>query len=281
MVRQADGHLRFKPLFQFCSACGLSNFPNGALIIDTQGNSYGITSFNLNPGVVSKLSPSGDRWVETILHKFCSGCPDGNGPLGGLIYAGQSNGVPYDGLSPLFGITKSGGANNGGTVFELTNSNGNWTETLLYNFCSQGIDACRDGTSPARKLIMDPSGNLFGTTLRGGNKMQAGTAFELSPSGDTWQYTRLYTFCSEDNCADGANPSGPLLFDQDNNLLGTTYGGGACRAHRFCGTIFEITEWVWIPRRPSFTPFANSATAGMDRGRSAASLAMRRIICLE
>jgi hypothetical protein len=166
---------------------------------------------------------------------------DGNGPVGGLTYAGQSSGLPYDGISPLFGVTGGGVANNGGTVFELTNSGATWVETVLYNFCSQGIRNCRDGKSPNSALIMDSEGNLFGTALYGGNDIQAGTAFELSPTRNAWRYTLLYTFCSASNCADGANPSGPLLFDQENNLLGTTYAGATCRRSRsHCGTIFKI-----------------------------------------
>ena len=54
----------------------------------------------------------------------------------------------------------AGGANDAGTVFELTpGAGGTWTEKVLYNF-SGGTD----GTEPIGALIFDAAGNLYGTT---------------------------------------------------------------------------------------------------------------------
>jgi uncharacterized repeat protein (TIGR03803 family) len=242
LERKSGGGFNFKTIFRFCTFCGQS--PNGTLIIDTQGNLYGTAKnlvFELSPVIGQK------RWAEKIVYQFCSqqNCTDGNGPLGGLTYAGASSGAPYDGVSPLYGVTGGGGTNNAGTIFELTNNTGQWSEAVLYSFCSQGGDQCTDGKLPVSALLMDASGDLFGTTLEGGGKQQAGVAFDLSPSGQNWSYTLLYTFCSATNCTDGSNPGAPLVFDSHGgDLLGTTSGGGAkCRRAGVtgCGTVFQLT----------------------------------------
>jgi hypothetical protein len=246
LVRQADGHLRFKFIFHFCSACQIGSRPNGSLVIDSQGNLYGTANnlvFKLSPPVGTK------KWTESILYRFCSqqNCADGRSPAGGLSYAGQSSGTPYDGVSPLFGATGGGGVNNGGTAFELTNSNGNWAETVLYNFCSQGGSDCTDGNIP-RGLVMGKDLNLYGVTYEGGGNAPAlggaGVAFELIPNqNNSWTETVLYRFCAERNCADGARPVDNLLIDEQGNLLGATYLGGrdCMQLHPDgCGVLFKL-----------------------------------------
>jgi uncharacterized repeat protein (TIGR03803 family) len=79
----------------------------------------------------------------------------------------------------LFGTTTSGGVYSGGTVFELTpTQGGNWIETVLHNFNPAGFD----GAYPAGSLVFDYSGNhLFGTTGIGGGAYNSGTVFEIGP----------------------------------------------------------------------------------------------------
>jgi hypothetical protein len=249
LVRQADGHLKFKPIFHFCSACQFGSRPNGALIIDTQGNLYG-TANNL----VFELSPvdGQKRWSEKILYRFCSQqrCTDGDTPVGGLTYAGASSGAPYDGVSPLYGVTNLGGANDEGVVFNLSANNGQWTESVLYSFCSAG-GKCLDGAQPAAGLIMDAEGNIFGTTASGGGNdpqkggQGAGVVFELSPENGGWSISTIYRFCAEMQCADGAFPAGELTFDETGALIGTTRAGGKiCKLSKTygCGTIFKLSS---------------------------------------
>ncbi|MGO9647175.1 MAG: choice-of-anchor tandem repeat GloVer-containing protein [Terriglobales bacterium] len=103
---------------------------------------------------------------------------DGAQPLGNLVFDRAGN---------LYGTTRLGGATPScsgcGTVFKLSpNSDGTWTEAILYNFCSD--DLCQDGTLPVAGLIFDANGNLYGTTSTGGAPPcppgTCGTVFEMS-----------------------------------------------------------------------------------------------------
>ena len=78
---------------------------------------------------------------------------------------------------------------------------------------------------------MDGSGDFYGTTEYGG--VALGTVFRMAPDGSI---TTLYDFCSQLNCADGAEPKGGVVMDAAGNLYGTTWHGGASTF----GTIFEL-----------------------------------------
>lgn len=179
--------------------------------------------------------------------------------------------VPNDGLVPvanlisdpagnLYGTTQVGGTNFfpdgiGGTVFELSpQSDGTWTETILYNFCSVvGLYGCLDGASPEAGLIFDAQGNLYGTTTGGGaNPCSSGypgcgTVFELSPPsqpGGAWTETVLYSFCTQNQgnfCLDGIRPVSQLTFDSSGNLYGTASDGGASKSPLGGGVVFELS----------------------------------------
>jgi hypothetical protein len=157
--------------------------------MDGAGNLYGTTAAGgantscdgHSCGVVFELTPSGTGWSETVLYSFCSqsNCADGNYPSAGLIMDGAGN---------LYGTTLESGKNTCqtsygcGVVFELTPTTNGWSETVLYSFCSQSN--CADGNYPSAGLIMDGSGNLYGTTIYGGNNW--GVVFELTlPSNNT------------------------------------------------------------------------------------------------
>jgi uncharacterized repeat protein (TIGR03803 family) len=111
------------------------------------------------------------------------------------------------------------------------------TETVLYSFCSPY--GCTDPALPGPRLTFDGAGNLYGTS-RDGGVWESGTVFELSPNGSGgWNETVLYSFCSGRSpvlCADGANPSSYVIFDNLGNLYGTA-GGGA----NGYGVVFELS----------------------------------------
>jgi uncharacterized repeat protein (TIGR03803 family) len=172
-------------------------------------------------------------------------------------YANQDGGQPqgkliFDNAGNLYGTTVKGGANGYGTVFELSpDIGGNWSESVLYNFCSQESDYfCLDGSTPESGLVFDSAGNLYGTTSFGGalsacGTQGCGTVFELSPpaqSGGTWTYSIIYNFCTvggNGSCLDGEGPYGRLTFDPSGNLYGTTTGGGTASAAG--GVVFELS----------------------------------------
>ncbi len=90
---------------------------------------------------------------------------DGNAPYGGLIADKSGN---------LFGTTVFGGANNAGTVYELSPTHsGQWKERILYSFTGGA-----DGQYPSGSLTLDASGNLYGATSNGGTKGY-GVVFEV------------------------------------------------------------------------------------------------------
>jgi len=191
---------------------------SGPLVVG--GNIYGTAYWGgLNGrGTVFELTPAGQL---TTLYSFCSqpGCTDGASPIAGLVQVGGN----------FYGTTQLGGANNAGTVFEITPAG---QLTTLYSFCSQS--GCTDGAIPWAGLVQASNGNLYGTTSEGGIN-GAGTIFQITPAG---QLTTLYNFCSQSGCADGAVPYAGLVQATNGNLYGTTLDGGV---NGDAGTIFEIT----------------------------------------
>ena len=247
------GKFVYRVLYSFCSQAGCSDgaYPTGPLIIDTAGNLYGTTNQGgiSNKGVAFELAINSAKRIPAfkVLHAFGSQSGDGFAPYGGLTYLGAASGIPYDGASPLFGATADGGANAGGTAFELTNDGGSWSETIIYNFCSKVVGVCRDGRNPSGGLIVDGSGELFGTAQFGG-QYGHGIIFKLEQDAGSWTETVLHSFCAEANCTDGQYPSSTLVMDGAGNLFGTSpYGGtanGGC-----CGFIYKL-----VPRG-TLSPF--------------------------
>lgn len=192
------------------------------------GEIYGTTlrgGADGNGGTVFKITPTG---TLTTLYSFCTHedvCLDGVFPYDALIEPGSGD---------FFGTTGFGGANagdsqEGGTVFKITPTG---SLTTLYSFCAQS--GCIDGESPVGSLIRDSDGNFYGTTAEGGTA-SGGTVFKVTPTG---MLTTLYSFCSINNCADGASPSAGLSLGAEGGLYGTTSGGGANGNY---GTVFKIT----------------------------------------
>jgi uncharacterized repeat protein (TIGR03803 family) len=100
-----------------------------------------------------------------------------------------------------------------------------------------------DGLSPQSTLIQTADGNFYGTTRFGGNYSSncehgCGTVFKITPAGTL---TRLYSFCSQANCSDGAFPASGLVQARDGNLYGTTLDGGSSSCLDGCGTVYRIT----------------------------------------
>jgi len=150
-----------------------------------------------------------------------------------------------DSSGNLYGTTYGGGATTYGTVFELSpSSDSAWTLTVLHSFGTAG-----DGIYPVASLIMDESGNLYGTT-EGGGLYGSGTAFKLTSANGAWTEEEIVGF--EGGVKDGAAPTGRLLPDKKGNLYGTTSLGGPNNS----GTVFRLSGAPW--RKTILHSFGNS-----------------------
>ena len=161
--------------FNFNGIDGAYPFYSG-VSFDAFGNLYGTTAGggaygNLSTGVggtVFEMTPmAGGTWTEAVLYSFGNGT-DGSGPVAGVILDSAGN---------LYGTTIGGGAYNVGIAYELVPSGGQWTKKLLHVFGHLQVD----GYEPyGGNLILDSSGNLYGTTLYGGPHGN-GAVFEITP----------------------------------------------------------------------------------------------------
>jgi uncharacterized repeat protein (TIGR03803 family) len=190
--------------------------PKGAvLVFDHAGNMYGTTSAGgSGNGVVYQLTPAG---VQTPIYTF-RGSPDGAIPYAGVIFDSAGN---------LYGTTTAGGASGNGAVYKLSPNGSGYSEQVIYSFTGGN-----DGSNAIGGLVLDNAGNLFGTTANGGSG-GGGTVFELSPNGNSYNYSLLYSFAGAANCG----PWAELSFDSAGNLYGTTLCDGATGN----GNIFKLT----------------------------------------
>lgn len=239
LVPKAVSGSRYKVIYSFCNrqGCPVGSEPATPLIVDTAGDLYGVVCCsNKDNGSVYELVPGavGGKWKVHVLLRLCSGTLCISDPLGGLAYAGQASGQPYDGSSPLYGTAAGGGAHTQGVVYELEPDGAKWKAQILYNFCSQGGFGCTDGAEPGAGLLVSGSRTLYGTTEVGGGKKNDGVVFELTGGGVE---TVLHTFCTLPKCADGANPLSTPVMDGAGNLFGTTRSGGKPGY----GVVFEVS----------------------------------------
>lgn len=208
--------------------------PRGGLIL--KGNRLaGTTSlggsgtgclFGTPCGTVFGMTHTSKGWVEEVLYTFQGG-GDGGIPYGGLVADKAGN---------LYGTTTQYGAGFG-TVFELTPAKGTWKETILYTFTGGS-----DGSFPEGTLILDPSGNLYGTTSAAGGS-GLGTVFQLQKGQGGWTLNTLHTFTYS---PDGAVPEAGLV-RRGNSVFGTTFNGGTgSQCGIFggtpCGTVYELSR---------------------------------------
>jgi len=172
--------------------------------------------------------------TESVLYSFGVSTTDADVPFASLI---------FDGAGTLYGTTSGGGAYSQGAVFELSpKAGGGWKEKVLHSFNNTG----NGGYFPDGALIMDAAGNLYGTTVFGGDgtctsgsATGCGTVFELMPvESGSWRGKVLHEFGVSSE--DGSFPEASLIFDSAGNLYGTTYGGGAHAG----GIVFELSPTV-------------------------------------
>jgi len=220
-------------LHSFNPSGGVESAYPGPLVVDASGNLLGVTYYGGKYGAGMLYRLASGTWNEVTLHNFCAEaiCADGARGVGRLAMDVSGN---------LFGTTMAGGSGSNcgepglcGVAFERTESG---KYKVIYDFCAK--TKCKDGAEPAAGPIVDSSGNLFGVTGTGG-AANGGTAFMLSRNAGQWTEQVLYSFCSENGCADGGHPAAPVIEDGGGNIYGTTYDGGA-NGDAGIGTVFGL-----------------------------------------
>jgi uncharacterized repeat protein (TIGR03803 family) len=237
--------------FRFNSSDGFG--PAAGLVSDNSGNLYGTTTSGGSQdfGTIFELSPpsnQGAHWTETILFSFAGGGNGWSPSYGPLVFDKSGN---------LYGTTGSGGnadcLSGCGTVFELSppaKQGGNWSHSVLFRFSPPG------GGFPLAGVILDESGNLYGTTPVDG-PAGLGTVFKLvrpSVLGGAWSEDVIYSFSA---ASQGAWPEGGVIFGKNHELYGTTQGGGPFGL----GVVFELTP----PSTPE-APWAETTLYNFSEG---------------
>ncbi len=182
--------------------------------------------FHLYPRPTPPRNVLENYWLETPLYTFQG--LDGDSPLGDLA---------MDQSGDLYGSTSGGGSRypgGNGVAFELTPSNGGWSESILYNFPDVS-----DGLGP-NGVTLDAVGNIYGTTSNGGSGNcgnGCGTVYQLL-AGSGWMHNILYNFTGG---SDGGNPESGVTLDPSGNLYSSTFNGGSGGG----GTAFELSSGSW------------------------------------
>jgi len=146
--------------------------PNSNLVFDKNGNLYSTTYYGgaYSNGTVFELSPpTGGQttWTETVVHSLNGNVGDGFYPQGNTIMTSSGN---------LLVATTGGGTDDAGTIIQLQPpaGNGSWSEEVLYSLPGE------NGAQPIG-ITLDTNGNIYGTTIYGGNRGGNGVAFEVNP----------------------------------------------------------------------------------------------------
>lgn len=225
--------------------------------VDANGNLWGLAydqstacSGSPCPVIYELVRQPNQTWDMEVIYDFTTPNLSPINPNVPLLFDATGNIYFTDGGS---------GANNEGAVYELSaNKKGKYSLKTLYSFTGTGTD----GWGPAGNLVMDAAGNLYGTTVGGGDYQDpdcaivwggyfgCGTVFQLSPGPKgTWTESVLHAFLF----AEAMEPWGNLVLDASGNLYGFSSGGGTSTAcvtgpiNPGCGALFEISPQAGGP----------------------------------
>ena len=230
MSHRASGWT-FDVLHSFNGSDGYS--PNQLISVAADGSIYGSTYYGgtgtfctSGCGTLFHLQPPASfcrsvscPWNATVIHDMQGEPNDGSLPNFGAL--------TVDAAGNIYSTSETGGLYNGGAVYELVRSGNTWSPKVLYSFTGY-----LDGANPWGGVIIDQSGNIFGTATSAFDG--AGVVFELTPAGPGYTYHVLHTF---NGGTDGGIPSGPLAMDPSGNLFGVTESEGPNGG----GTVWELS----------------------------------------
>ncbi len=236
--------------------------PFAGVVIDTEGRLYGTTSGGgvQGYGAIYELSLTNKgTWSERVLHSFAYS-NEGGYPSSPLL---------LDSVGNLYGTNAQGGIVNYecpvgcGSVFKLAHAETGWKLDVLHLF--NGMD----GQYPRYSgVIMDKSGNLYGTTEGGGviegGAYGVGTVWELvySQPQNLYNIEVLHNFPTGGS-VDGVDLLAGVTMDSKGNLFGTTFEGGTYQA----GSAFELIKGSnnqWSEK--ILHEFTNGADGGYPSG---------------
>jgi len=202
--------------------------PEAGVILDSAGNLYGTTYYggSANAGVVYKVDTTG---VQAVIYSFTGGA-DGANPAAGVILDSAGN---------LYGTTRYGGTQGSRTTYGVVYMiDPAGQETVLHSFGGS------DGANPTAGVVMDSSGNLYGT---------AGVAYMLDTAG---LETILYSFPGG---ANGSGANGGVILDSTGNLYGVAYGGVTS-----AGVLYELNA---AGQQTVLFTFASTTDGSVTAGR--------------
>lgn len=227
----------FAPLYTFKGDSGTNYdaaIPIARVVFGPDGSLYGTTEagggggcsyFQNGCGAVFKLSPPATvcktvlcPWTETVLY----GVAQDNGEE-------ASGDVSFDSAGNLYGTVTLGGQLDGGYVFQLRPSGGEWSHQTLYSFDPNNADC----NAPMSGLLFDASGNLYGTANNGCGLLYGGV-FQLVRSGSGWTENIIFRL---NGFGDGDGTQADLASDGHGNLYGISNDLGP-NEH---GTVFELS----------------------------------------
>ena len=198
--------------------------PDGNLVLDATGDLFGATyTGGANDcGAVFEIAKTSSGYASQPSFLASFNLTDGSGPIGGLV---------TDSAGDLFGDTVGGGANDDGVVFEIVNTASGYasTPTVLASLVRA------DGYPQQNGMLLDASGDLFGTASLGGANGD-GTVYEIAKTGSGYASTPMVLISF--NWSDGNGPASNLIMDASGDLFGTTDAGGA----NGDGVVFEIAK---------------------------------------
>ncbi|HSI13990.1 MAG TPA: choice-of-anchor tandem repeat GloVer-containing protein, partial [Chthoniobacter sp.] len=217
-------------------------YPQAGLVSDGATHLWGTTAGGgaNSAGSVFKVDPSSG--AITTVASFANATTGGS----------SSAALVRDSAGNFWGTTPTGGANGDGTIFEVDASTGMITK--MVDFASSTT-----GSNPAAELVIDGSGDFWGTT-KGGGANSCGTVFKFSTSTGISTVVNFANTMTGGNC--GAAPCGALVSDGGGYFWGTTSGGGAGT----CGTVFKVNASTWAVSTP--VSFAGTMPTGGNRGAS-------------
>ena len=279
----AGGNPTQAVVYSFTGQGGDGANPEAGLVLSPKsGVLYGTTNAGgtAGYGTVFSLTPAtGGIWTPKVLYSF-AGAPSGCGTTGPACDgANPLSTLTLSTTGVLYGTTYGGGTAGWGTVFQLAQAAGVWSETVLYSFngapsgvnggtaCSTTTQPPCDGGAPAGNVVLNAAtGALYGTTTLGGQptgcplggyEQGCGVVFQLTPPtppSTTWTESLLYTFAGPPS--DGMFPTSNLVYaPTGGTLYGTTFAGAssgdACfpEIYTGCGMVYVLRP----PTPPSTT----------------------------